>query len=350
MIKAPTNASNSPIRHVPKARPLPELMEEALPYIQNHQYNPVLFPALLRSLTRYINAHNGTTSEHRKGGSQANPSPMVKRQGRRHSMQGSTPAPHAPHSVAPKKVVDEPAPPSAASAGKKPRQRRHSMISTVSSAVSGKPKKPQSEFDGYPLPPNKHTQRHHKEQQSKPEPSDGDDRPVVKASPMRRRRRHSISVTAAPQPKIQQQQQQQDAPASPCRTPRQQQDSRVPVSPRQLPQSPSLDGTLKITNAAVVTTPLGLENQYEDQMEVRVVRRKLEQARQNLAESQESFDRLKQSQEESHEQHLLSMSNDSADDSHLDMAILDKEMRRETQQIAKLEEELERLVKQARQQ
>jgi len=91
-------------------------------------------------------------------------------------------------------------------------------------------------------------------------------------------------------------------------------------------------------------------------MEIRVVRRKLEQARQNLVESQESFERLKQSQEDdkAREEQLLSISNHNSNndtttgggDVHLDMAVLDKNMQREAQQIAKLEEELERLIQQ----
>ena len=73
-------------------------------------------------------------------------------------------------------------------------------------------------------------------------------------------------------------------------------------------------------------------------------------------ESQESFERLKQSQEDdkAREEQLLSISNHNSNndtttgggDVHLDMAVLDKNMQREAQQIAKLEEELERLIQQ----
>ena len=317
-------------------------MHEALPYIQKHEYHPVLFPVLLRSLTRYINVHsNSGTGDPSKGVvSHSKSAPLIKRQGRRHSMQGATPTSDVasiPAVSAPRKVANEPGPPPAF-AGKKPRQRRHSMLSTVVPVgVGGHPKKPQSEFDGYPLPPNK---VHRPKEEAKPESSDDDDRPVVTASPMRRRRRHSISVPSAPS---------MPPPASPRRIAspqRQPQNLRImPASLRQMPQSPVLDVTSTTSTIQGGVGGIGTETQYEDQMEIRVARRKLEQARQNLAVSQESFERLKQSQEETREQQLLSFSNHGADDVHLDMAIVDKDMRREAQQIAKLEEELERLIK-----
>ena len=249
------HAPHSPIRQVPKGGPnkgqrtLPDLMQDALPYIQKHEYHPVLFPALLRSLTRYIHVHSLKTTGDDPGNklgtggvsvsnhkTSSPPTTMMKRQGRRHSMLGSTPNTVPSHGSAPGASTIAPAPPanppnnppptervanestgssSSTVASRKTRQRRHSMLSTVPPSPPPPPppsgsghrpkmmtmKKPPSEFDGYPLPANK-------VQQSRGSTSHGGDResanvdprPVVSASPMRRRtaRRHSISVPTAP--------------------------------------------------------------------------------------------------------------------------------------------------------
>mmetsp|Transcript_11834 Transcript_11834/g.24044 ORF Transcript_11834/g.24044 Transcript_11834/m.24044 type:complete len:383 (+) Transcript_11834:94-1242(+) len=374
---ASNHTPHSPIRQASKGaapnkvpRSLADLMQEALPYIEQREYHPVLFPTLLRSLTRYIHVHSlastGGDPINKGSDSVSHPkeSPMMKRLGRRLSMQGSTRTAFtsdvgAAPVASPRKLVNEStgsSAPKAAPVGKMPRQRRHSMLGTVPPpSGSGHPpkKKPQSEFDGYPLPPNKMRPSNPKE----PVVDPNDPRPVVTASPMRRRtRRHSIAVPLAP-PSYH-----QPSPVSP-RTPRQQQNPRL-CSPRQqqqqqqqvalMPPAPMLALTEFGSANHLGTGPVaaaGTEGQYENSMEIRVVRRKLEQARQNLAESQESFERLKQSQTpEALEEQLMSFDSNSGggagNDVHLDMAILDKDMRREAQQIAKLEDELERLIKQ----